>query len=155
MERIGIFCLYIPSGEIDATVIHTLEELKSVVDYLTIVINGYVNKASKLSVYADRILIRRNIGFDIGAYKEVILSSDHIEKIKNSGELVLCNNSFYGPFISFQEIFAKMKQSKADFWGISSSEKTCRSIFNPIFLSFGEVFWKGKSSSAICRSGLT
>ena len=89
MNRTGIFCLYTPTGEIDSTITFTLKDLKRSVSYLIIVVNGYINNNFDLSDYADKIVIRDNVGLDIGAYTEIILSPDYVDKIKNSDELVL------------------------------------------------------------------
>lgn len=144
MKRTGIFCLYTQTGEIDTSITSTLKELKEIVTYLIIVVNGAINNKRELSAYADEVLIRRNIGLDVGAYANIILSPDYIDMIKNSDELVLCNSSFYGPFISFIEIFEKMKNSTADFWGISSSEKNLVQHIQSYFLVFRRNILDGK-----------
>lgn len=147
MRRTGIFCLYTPSGKVDTTIIHTLKALREVVEYLIIVVNGYIERKNDLSNYADAIHIRENVGFDVGAYTDIILYTSHIEQIVKSDELVLCNSSFYGPFISFKRIFNEMENSDADFWGISSSEKNLIQHIQSYFLVFrrsilesGELF---------------
>ncbi|MEY8374764.1 rhamnan synthesis F family protein [Lachnospiraceae bacterium 56-18] len=143
MNRTGIFCLYTPTGEIDSTITFTLKDLKRSVSYLIIVVNGYINNNFDLSDYADKIVIRDNVGLDVGAYTEIILSPDYVDKIKNSDELVLCNSSFYGPFISFKDIFYKMENNSADFWGISSSEKNFVQHIQSYFLVFRRKILEG------------
>lgn len=149
MRRIGIFCLFSPSGEIDPLMVHTIKSMQEIVEYFIIVVNGSLNSIDKLRNYADEVVIRKNIGFDIGAYKDIILSPRYNSKIKGSDELVLCNSSFYGPFISFQEIFEKMEKSDSDFWGISSSEKIFHSIFNLISMCFAAIFLKERNCFVI------
>lgn len=148
MRRIGIFCLFSPSGEIDPLMVHTIKSMQEIVEYFIIVVNGSLNSIDKLRNYADEVVIRKNIGFDIGAYKDIILSPRYNSKIKGSDELVLCNSSFYGPFISFQEIFEKMEKSDSDFWGISSSEKNLSQHIQSYFYVFRRNILKGEE---LCR----
>lgn len=143
MIRTGIFCLYTPTGTIDSTIISTLRELRDIITYLIVVVNGKIHKKSELKKYADEVLIRNNTGFDAGAYTEILLSPDYADKIKKSDELVLCNSSFYGPFISFRKIFEKMEGSTADFWGISSSEKNLVQHIQSYFLVFRRKVLEG------------
>lgn len=143
MKRTGIFCLYTSTGEIDSAMTITLKDLRKSISYLIIVVNGYLNRECDLSGYADEIVMRENAGLDAGAYKDVILTPAYTDKIKNSDELVLCNSSFYGPFISFRDIFEKMKNSSADFWGISSSEKNFVQHIQSYFLVFRRRILEG------------
>ena len=48
MRRTGIFCLYTPSGKVDTTIIYTLKALREVVEYLIIVVNGYIERKNDL-----------------------------------------------------------------------------------------------------------
>lgn len=143
MKRIGIFCLYTLTGETDSAVWHTLMELRSVVEYLVVVVNGLIHNKLKLYEYADEIYIRENSGYDIGAYKSILLSPDYVTRIKNSDELILCNSSFYGPFIPLRDIFEKMENSHSDFWGISSSEKNLVKHIQSFFLVFRRSVLEG------------
>lgn len=144
MKRIGIFCIYAPTGKIDSAIMNTLRELRDCVTYLIVVINGDINKRNDISAYANGVVIRKNIGLDVGAYTDVMLSSTYMDKIKDSDELVLCNSSFYGPFISFKMIFSEMDNSPADFWGISSSEKNFVEHIQSYFIVFRNKVLKGK-----------
>lgn len=144
MERIGVFCLFTPLGEIDTTMIHTIKSMQEVVEYFIIVINGNISNKDELEDYANEIVVRKNIGFDIGAYKDIILSPKYNNKIKKADELVLCNSSFFGPFISFQEIFEKMGKSDSDFWGLSSSEKNLSQHIQSYFYVFRRNILKGE-----------
>ena len=134
MKRLGIYCIYEPSGEIGESIIKTLIDLKNVVEYIVVVINGIIHNKNILYKYVNEVVVRENLGFDIGAYKRVILDIKYKNRLKNFDELVLCNNSFYGPFISFKSIFDKMEKSKADFWGISSSERNLVQHIQSYFL---------------------
>ena len=120
--------------EIGESIIKTLIDLKNVVEYIVVVINGIIHNKNILYKYVNEVVVRENLGFDIGAYKRVILDIKYKNRLKKFDELVLCNNSFYGPFISFKSIFDKMEKSKADFWGISSSERNLVQHIQSYFL---------------------
>lgn len=145
MKKIGIFCLYSPIRHIDNATLHTLKELRSIVDCLIIVINGMLDKKGLLNEYADEILERENKGFDIGAYKSVILCSKYRDSIQNSNELILCNSSFFGPFIPLKNIVKDMENSNADFWGISSVEKNLVRHIQSYFIVFRKNILKEKA----------
>ena len=40
--------------------------------------------------------------------------------LNETEELVLCNDSCFGPVFPFSEMFAKMTENSADFWGLSN-----------------------------------
>ena len=59
----------------------------------------------------------------MAAWKHGIL--DKKDELKDYDELILFNDSFYGPFYPFQDIFDEMaKRSNADFWGLTIHGKT-------------------------------
>lgn len=118
-KRIGIFCYYDNNGEVDKATIQTIMDLKKCLAYLIIVVNGSLKEDTLFRKIADEVVFRENKGYDAGAYKIVICSAKYKDLFMESDELVLCNSSFYGPFISFDKIFKHMEDSRADFWGLS------------------------------------
>lgn len=119
-NRIGIFVFYDPAGWVDRYVETLLADLRKNMDELVIVSNGAVadEERGKLEAYADRFLVRENIGYDIGAYQEAMLTVGW-ETISEYGELVLCNDTVMGPIWPFREMFEEMAQRPVDFWGIT------------------------------------
>lgn len=121
MKRIGVFCFYDREGIVDGYIEFLLHELKRCLSDLVIVINGKVSDQGKLTLkkFTDEIYIRENRGFDGGAYKDVILNSLGWNRIQQYDELVLCNDTFYGPFVTFESIFEVMERRNLDFWGLN------------------------------------
>ncbi len=144
MNRTVIFCMYSLNGQIGSDVFFLLKELRKCVTYIIIVFNGKICMDSKIQNYADAIVVRENVGYDIGAYKCVILSPYYNRIVKESDELILCNSSFYGPFISMDQILKKMECSDSDFWGISSSEKNMVQHIQSYFLVLRNKILKGE-----------
>ncbi len=122
INRVGIFCLYEESKQIFEADVCLLKELKDCVNTLIVVLNGEIQNYEKIKNITSDIIIRHNCGYDVAAYKEALFCEQYHKIIKNCDELVLCNNSFFGPFVSFQEIFQIMNNRNCDFWGISSYE---------------------------------
>lgn len=135
-NRIGIFNYYDNDGETDMAAIDTLLDLKKCVSYLIVVVNGFLQDCSLFRNAADEVIVRDNVGYDAGAYKAVICSDKHKELIANAYELVLCNSSFYGPFIPFKTIFEQMTNRKADFWGISMHDSNINRHIQSFFLVY-------------------
>lgn len=65
--------------------------------------------SGKFHDYSDHIVIRENIDYDAGAYKEIISGLAQNDELKNWDEIVLFNDTFYGPFFDWQIIFEKWR----------------------------------------------
>ena len=119
-NRLGIFVFYDGEGIVDDYILFLLQELNKILTKLIIVINGKISTESlkKLKIFSSDIYIRENLGFDGGAYKDTLLDYLHAD-FAEYDELVLCNDTFYGPFSSFQGIFDTMSLFQYDFWGLS------------------------------------
>ncbi len=120
MKRAGIFCMFgktnVPVADY---VIYLLQQAATVINEIIVVCNGAITTTDKekLSPYAAKIVVRENIGYDAGAWREIILNDPRLTTVFD--ELVLFNDSFYGPLYPFSDIFAKMTAFDADFWGIT------------------------------------
>ena len=146
MKRLGIFCFYEKKGVVGRYIEYLLNDLKNVLDNLIVVVNGSLNDNGYkiFKKYADRIVIRENIGYDAGAYKDIIVNYLGEDKIKYYEQIILCNDTFYGPFIHFTEIFAKMNKTQADFWGLNYLDSHLAPHIQSYFLVIG---------SSIIRNG--
>ena len=136
VDRVAIFSFYEQNGCLTKSVEHTLVDLRKVVDYLIVVVNGSLREPNRMAQLVDEVIVRENKGYDAGAYKRILMNERIYQIIKQCEELVLCNDTFYGPFISFDEIFQRMKDSKADFWGINLSDNGWLSFIQSYFIVF-------------------
>lgn len=118
-KRVGIFLFYDAAGIVDRYVDYYLKELKSVTDYLVVVVNGILTTEGRrtLANIADDLFVRENKGFDVWAYHDALLyiGWDELQKFD---ELVMANYTLFGPFISMKKIFAQMEDNPCDFWGV-------------------------------------
>ena len=99
-----------------------LDDICKNLDELIIVSNGFLNEESMsgLSNYSNHdIVIRDNIGFDAGAWRDVMLDVG-FDKLCEFDEIILFNDSFFGPIYPFKEMFDKMDEEDVDYWGITN-----------------------------------
>lgn len=117
-KRTAIYCFFSKTGKVYCETCRQIYDLRKNTDYLIIVINGDVETAECFNI-ADKVVIRPNRGLDAGAYRQIILDSECKKVIEKSDELVLCNNTFFGPFCGFKKIFDEMENKDMDFWGLN------------------------------------
>lgn len=121
VERLGIFVFYDKEGIVDDYVIYLLKSLKEAVNEIIIVSNTNLSPSekSKLSPFTERIKIRENIGLDAGAFKDTY--DEYQEYIREFDEVILLNDTFFGPFIPFKKIVKEMSHKDIDFWGLTAN----------------------------------
>lgn len=138
-KRLAIYCFYEEAGYVDKYVEHILSEIDSVCSRLIVVVNGELGKEGKeiLEKYADEVLLRENKGYDGAAYKEAIFNIGALE-LRKYEEVFLCNNSFFGPFLKLETLFADAEKESADFWGLSYRNTGIAAFIESYFLVFRE-----------------
>lgn len=121
MNRLGIYLIYDKEGIIDRYVGYMLKELKTCLDHLVVVCNmtKVLHGEEILEQYADEIFYRDNIGFDAGGFKDALCNFLGWDKVWEYEELVLANDSMFGPFKSMKSIFSELDGRPVDFWGLA------------------------------------
>ena len=121
MNRLCIYLTYDRQKIADRYIGYMLKELKTCVNCLIVVCNQreLLRGANILEEYADEIFYRDNIGFDAGAFKDALCRYMGWDEILKYDELVLVNDSLFGPFKPMRDIFSEMEQKPFDFWGLS------------------------------------
>jgi len=119
-NRAAIYVFYDKNGIVDSYVPYMLEALKTVCTKLVVVCNGIVNDEGKalLESITEDVIIRENEGFDAWAYKTGMeyIGWDNLVKYD---ELVLLNDTVFGPIYPFEDMFNEMGGRNLDFWGIT------------------------------------
>ena len=120
-SKLGIFVFYDKDNYVDDYVVYMLDSLYEAVEDLIIVSNVELDSSEikKLQKYTDKIEIRKNIGLDAGAFKYIY--DKYKDYFKQFDELILLNDTFYGPFEPFKDIFKKMDSKDLDFWGLTAN----------------------------------
>lgn len=123
-KRACIYFFYDGDGIVDKYVIYQLQDLRKNVDYLHCVVNGKLTDEGRkaLSEIVDQVYVRENKGNDIGAYKAAVKYIGW-DALSNYHELVLMNNTCFGPVYPFKEVFDWAKNQDIDFWGLTWGEK--------------------------------
>lgn len=119
VRRACVFAHYDKHDEVDDYVYWHLEELLKVSSTLVFVTVCNISPLhqQRLKTMGIALLMRENIGYDFMSYRlgiETLILS-------NFDELVLCNDSVYGPFYPLPELFETMQPRPADFWGVTDS----------------------------------
>lgn len=144
---VAIFCFYDERGLVDSDTLYLIAELKKVCTYICMVVNGNYIKNEKCEELVDQILERENNGFDAAAYKYALSMEEVKHKVQESDGLVLCNNSFWGPFVGFEQILNKMEEDERDYYGITRLKVNLAEHINSYFIIFNKkivldkLFW--------------
>lgn len=122
MRRAGIFAFFDDEGHVHEYVEYLLDDLIQNLDMLIIICNGCLSDEGRqvLSKYTQELYVRPDTGFDIAGYKSGILRLG-LKELEKYDELVLLNDSFFGPLYPFKEVFDEMaSRPEVDFWGLSA-----------------------------------
>ena len=136
VKRLGIFIFFDKDGIVDDYVAFLLKDMMKNLNKLTIMCNGILTPEGreKLEQFSSDIYVRPNSGYDIAAWKYAITKHLSREEIAEYDELVLFNDTFYGPFEPFSNIFSKMNEKDIDFWGLTEHRE---SVDNAIDSEYG------------------
>lgn len=125
MNRLAIYLIYDKNNIVDRYIGYVVDQLAVCTGRIIVVVNGRkIAKGIEYLQSASEIIYRDNVGFDAGGFKECILDYLGCDEIKKYDELILLNDSFYGPFNCFEEIFNKMINKECDFWAASKHAET-------------------------------
>lgn len=143
VRRACVFAHFDKEGNVDEYVRYYLSCLLSVAEHIHFVTVSELNEESCQALVSQGIEVtqRDNVGYDFMSYR---VGLDALE-VDRYDEIIICNDSVYGPFFELQSIFQHMGNVDCDFWGITESLEISRHIqsyfvvFRPTVLS-GEVF---------------
>ena len=118
-KRACVFAHFDPDGIVDPHVVFLLNGLKEVTDRLIFVTTSATNVAylDSLRLPASITIIRENRGFDFSSWK---IGLDQLDWAAFD-EIVLCNDSVYGPLFPLKTLFERMQGTSCDFWGVTDN----------------------------------
>lgn len=124
-RRLGVLVFYDAQGIVDDYLLYLLDDLNACLTDLVVMVNGSVrqDEVEKLKNRCSHLYYRRNNGFDLAAWQEALTKRIGWETIRTYDDLILLNDTFYGPFRPFREIFSEMEEKKVDFWGLTKSNE--------------------------------
>ncbi len=123
-EKTALIAHNDPEQVIDPYVEYLCKHLKSL-GFNIILISAQAIKNNEVldcwQEWADAIIYRTCTGCDFTSWKAALHCFPSIYKSK---ELLLTNDSYYGPFGSFRPVHERMEGIECDFWGLMYSEHT-------------------------------
>ncbi|RAZ31644.1 rhamnan synthesis F family protein [Microbacterium sp. SMR1] len=118
-RRLVIYVIYDRRGEVDDYVLHALAGMRDHAAHILAVVNGSLTADARrrLEPLCDDILVRDNVGFDIWAHKEAL---GHVgSALDEFDEVLLTNDTWFGPVKPYGPVFGRMDVIDADFWGMT------------------------------------
>ena len=120
--RLLLYAHYDRDGKVDP---HVIYQIKSLYDFgisIIFISNSPVSAedTKRLSPFIKKLHLRPDTGYDWTAWKEAILELGS-DVLGQYDDLILMNDSCYGPLFPLEEMFAKMDQESVDFWGITEN----------------------------------
>lgn len=124
LKRAVIFAHYDRDGLVDDYVLYYLSSLRKVCGFIVFVSTAELSQAElgKVQNLAEVVIKRENVGHDFFSYKAGL---DELRKHapESYSEVILCNDSVYGPLYPMEEMFAAMERTGADFWGVTEAQE--------------------------------
>jgi lipopolysaccharide biosynthesis protein len=130
VRRLAIAFFYDEAGIVDDYMLHLVAAMSEFVERTIFVSNGPLARKSVRAVEAivQQIIIRENVGFDVGAYKAA-LQNVGFKELTAYDEVILYNHTFYAPIFPFREMFAEMDSRDCGFWGITDHSEVIPNPF--------------------------
>ncbi len=121
IKRLGIYAFFDKEGIVDDYVIQFLLNFSTVNERTIVVSNGDVTLEGKKRVEETgcELLIRENEGFDAWGVKTGLLYVG-FDSLENYDEILIANNTIFGPFYDIADMINEMATRDLDFWGCSA-----------------------------------
>lgn len=140
-----------------------LKSIQAISDFVVFITGSKLSKEEKLSLstIADKVIVKKGVGLDFGAWKDGILEVG-FEHIKTYDQLILLSNGIVGPVYDLNNVFEQMDVKKVDFWGLTAFPQCVNNLYIarnsldvdriPEYVeSYFQVFEKSVISSKIFR----
>jgi len=147
MKRLCLFAGYNKKGLVSDYVVYYVREMAKLADvYYLADCEIKQEELNKLAPYTKKALAFRHKKYDFGSWQEMIRKIGR-DKLAEYDELILCNDSCFGPLYDMKPIFDRTAADKdCDFWGLSEG------VFpEPHLQSYFMVFKKVVFTSDIFR----
>lgn len=150
-RRTAVFASFSADGRIKDSVLFYLRGLREVADNIVFVADNPVfpDEVRKLEGLVRLAVFRHHGCYDFGSYKIGWNEAKALGLLEPDvcDELVVCNDSCYGPVFPFAETFAEMERrnrgaangAKFDFWGMTAHHLFGRPHVQSYFYVFGKA----------------
>lgn len=118
-NRAVVFAHYDRDDKVDEYVYYYLKELQKNSDYIVFVSTAKLCRKSinSLKQICSSVIIRENIGYDFVSYKVGLESFEY----KSYNEVLICNDSVYGPIYPLDKLLKSIENIQEDFIGITDN----------------------------------
>jgi len=119
IKRAVILVHYDKDDLVDDYVYTYLDALRLSTEHLVFVSTAKLDHLhiQKLNTYCDKVIVRENRGYDFMSYKIGLKSFNYTKY----DEVLICNDSVYGPLYPMEKLFTSIQSQKCDFWGITDN----------------------------------
>lgn len=145
-KRLAIFASFNKDGIIKESVVYYIKNLKEIADGIIFVTDNPVieSELKKIEKYITIAKCSRHNEYDFGSYKFGFNLAKNYNLLDGINELILCNDSCFGPIYNFKNIFNIMDKKECDFWGLSS-DTTIKDHIQSFFYVFKKNVFNHKS----------
>lgn len=118
-RRLLIYVVYDRRGDVEEYIAYALRALREQCTTILAVVNGLLTDEGRkrLEPVVDDILVRENRGFDIWGYKQGLDAVG--DDIGEYDEVILANDTWFGPVQPFGPVFSRMDVRPLHFWGMT------------------------------------
>lgn len=121
MDRLGLFLFSESNNFVDDYVYYLLDDLTQNVTHLCVIVNDS-KCVESFKEYTDDVIVNSNFNVEIDIWRDALINHFGFEELEKFDEIILFDNSFFGPIYSFNEIFNDMDDIKLDLWTILSDK---------------------------------
>ena len=127
-NRLGIMKIISDKEGLDSATLYLIKCAASIVNKLCIVISGELEDTvrKQLENINKVVYVGKNCKYDSEAYKYALEDVLGWKEVQKYDELLLLNDSCFGPIYPFEEMFRDMEEKKCDFWGITEQPEIKR-----------------------------
>ncbi len=120
MRRICLFAGYDRGSKIQDYVVYMLKELAKLSEVYYMASSAMPpDELEKIAPYTQMFYTKPHQLRDFGSWRYLIEQLGW-DKIACYDELILCNDSVYGPLFDLREVFVAMERKGYNFWGITA-----------------------------------
>jgi lipopolysaccharide biosynthesis protein len=120
-KQVCLFAHFNKNDKVSSYVFYYLNALKEIgfeIVFITGSSVALVQDLEELKKYCPVIIKKQNVGMDFYSWK---IGWQFIQEVQIPEQLLLANDSVYGPFFNLREIFNDMNSRIYDLWGMSDS----------------------------------
>lgn len=138
MKRLIAFAHYDKDAVIDEYVLRLLDGVAPYADRIIFVSDSALpdNELRKISDLAECVHAKSHGMYDFGSWKIALAAVK--DDLPNYDEVIIMNDSCFGPIADFKDVFEAMDQRDVDFWGLTGTHlrKKRHHSLNSYFVAF-------------------